>query len=162
MIYSTIDRFGDALAALGAETAFRYVSREMVDVIHDEMIAQYGGLPGLRDANMLESALARPVNMAAYEKTDNAYDMAFRLAATLCGGIARNHPFIDGNKRTAFVAMNVFFGMNGLHFQCDNAEILDMMMSFASGAIEESQFASWLKRHTAQVEQPEDTQGFTP
>lgn len=151
-IYSTIDRFRDALAALGAETAFRYVSREMVDVIHEEMIAQYGGASGLRDENLLESALSRPLQLAAYEKSSDQYDMAFKLAASLCAGITRNHPFLDGNKRTAFVATNVFLDMNGLRLECDDAEILDTMMSFASGTIDDDRFADWMKRHSHPVE----------
>lgn len=147
-IYSMIDRFRDALAALGAETAYRYITREIVDVIHDEMIAQHGGSSGLRDENVLESALARPLNITVYGKTEDPTDMPFKLATSLCAGIARNHPFVDGNKRTAFVSMNVFLGMNGLRLDCDNAEVVDHMMMMASGTLDDEKFSSWLKRNT--------------
>ena len=99
----------------------------MVDAIHTDMLLTHGGLPGLRDADLLESALARPRQRFAYYATA---DLA-TLAAVYGFGLARNHPYSDGNKRVAFVTMAVFLGLNGLKFTAAEAEVVTTMVALA-------------------------------
>lgn len=96
----------------------------------------------MRDATLFESALARPVNLAAYAARD-----ASALAAAYAYGIARNHPFIDGNKRTALVAMELFLVCNGYELIADDADCVVTMIGVAAGTIDETQLAAWVRRH---------------
>ncbi len=109
-----------------------WLLREAVDIFHDEQLAEHGGLPGIKDENALEAALARPVNKAAYENPD-----VFELAAAYLFGIAKNHPFSDGNKRTAFVAAYVFLRMHGWQVEATQGEIIEFVLAVASGEIDE-------------------------
>jgi death on curing protein len=120
----------------------RSVSRLVVDAIHTDMLSTHGGLPGLRDADLLESALARPRQRFAYEPTA---DLA-ALAAAYGFGLARNHPYRDGNKRAAFVAVAVFLGLNGLEFTATEAEVVTSMVALAAGELEENELAEWVRR----------------
>ena len=112
----------------------------MIVAIHDEQLAIHGGSPGIRDIGLLESALDRPRNKWAYESADLA-----QLAAAYGYGIARNHPFIDGNKRTSLLAIYTFLGVNGIDFIVPEAEAAAMMIALAAGEISEESLARWIR-----------------
>jgi death-on-curing protein len=112
--------------------------------IHEEQIAEHGGGEGVRDAGLLESALARPRNAWGYGVTDLC-----ALAAALGHGIARNHPFVDGNKRTAFVAVETFLILNGVELTAGDADCVVAMLDLAASEMSEEEFAGWLRDHTA-------------
>jgi death on curing protein len=111
--------------------------------VHEEQLAEHGGAGGLRDAGLLESALARPANLASYGEPDVA-----DLAAAYGYGVARNHPFIDGNKRTAFVAVELFLALNGHTLVADDANCVLTMLAMAAGHMSEVDFASWIRQHS--------------
>ena len=121
----------------------RWLGRLQVDVAHVETVREHGGLHGVRDENLLESALARPQQLACYGQPDVA-----DLAAAYGCGIARNHPFIDGNKRTAFVAVELFLRLNGQALQAQDSECVLTMLTVADGSLSEPAFATWLRLHT--------------
>jgi death on curing protein len=108
--------------------------------VHDEQLAEHGGAAGTRDEGLFESALARPRHLAAYGEPDVA-----DLAAAHGYGIARNHPFIDGNKRTAFVAVELFLELNDHELTADDAACVLTMLAVAAGDMEESAFAAWIR-----------------
>ena len=122
----------------------RWLSLTVVLAIHSDQIREHGGSLGLRDRGLLESALARPQNLFHYEPESDAC----ALAASYGFGIARNHPFVDGNKRVAFQAMYVFLGLNGLRVQSDEPEVVRMMLALAAGQLDEAGVAEWLRDHT--------------
>jgi death-on-curing protein len=111
--------------------------------IHEEQIREHGGGEGLRDPGLLERALARPRNGWGYGVTDLC-----ALAAALGHGIARNHPFVDGNKRTAFVAVETFLLLNGVALTAPDPDATVAMMDLAAGEMPEAEFADWLRSHT--------------
>jgi death-on-curing protein len=119
-----------------------WLQSEVVVVIHEAQLAEHGGSSGTRDAGLLDSALARPRNLEAYGTPDLA-----ELAAAYAGGIARNHPFVDGNKRTAFVAMATFLGLNGQRLVADDHDCVLAMLAVAAGDIDERSFAAWIRKH---------------
>jgi death-on-curing protein len=121
----------------------RWIAREALIQLHGESIATFGGSLGLRDEALLESALARPRNLFAYEPDA---DIA-RLAACYGVAIAKNHPFVDGNKRAAFLALGVFLMLNGFRLVADQAAATLMMLSVAAGAASEDDLTDWLQRH---------------
>jgi death-on-curing protein len=123
-----------------------WLLREFIVAIHERLVADYGGSPGLRDEGLLESALARPMHLFTYGKPSLA-----ELAAAYAVGIAKNHAFIDGNKRTAFVAAAVFLERNGLHLNASEAEATIAMLRVAESTMTEKQFARWLGEHTSPV-----------
>ncbi len=135
---------------LGSEP--RWVSRLVVDAIQNDMLLTHGGLPGLRDENALESVLARPRQRFTYEP--HQVDLA-ALAAAYGFGLARNHPYHDGNKRVAFMVMAVFLGLNGLTFNASEAEVVTTIVELASGSLDENTLANWIRAHTAK--QPRET-----
>ena len=108
---------------------------------HDESLAMFGGARGLRDAGFLESALARPVNQHHYRPD---LDIA-ELAAAYTFGLAKNHPFVDGNKRTAFLALGLFLAVNGWRLETTQIDAIETMLSLAKGALDESSLASWIR-----------------
>ena len=110
--------------------------------VHEEQLAEHGGAPGTRDAGLLESALARPQHLAAYGEPD-----VVALAAAYGYGIARNHPFVDGNKRTAFVAVELFLALNGFELTADDTDCVLTMLAVASGDLAEDDFAAWIRGH---------------
>ncbi len=114
----------------------------VVRAVHEEQLAEHGGAPGTHDAGLLESALARPQHLAAYGEPDVA-----ALAAAYGYGIARNHPFVDGNKRTAFVAMELFLAINGFDLLADDADCVLTMLAVAAGDLSEDDFAAWIRTH---------------
>lgn len=121
-------------------TAWRWIDRTVLIAIHDMQLAEHGGGAGLRDGNLLESALAKPENLAAYGNPDVA-----ALAAAYGYGISRNHAFIDGNKRTALVAAELFLQLNGWRLVVDDADCVLTMLLVATGDITEDAFADWLR-----------------
>ena len=122
-----------------------WVGVETALAIHEEQIGEHGGGEGVRDRGLLESAMARPRNAWGYGVTDLC-----ALAATLGHGIARNHPFVDGNKRTAFVVVETFLILNGAELGASDAESVVAMLDLAAGEMTEDEFADWLRAHTAQ------------
>jgi death-on-curing protein len=123
-----------------------WLSSELILAIHDEQLAEHGGSTGLRDAGLLDSALARPLNRAGYTEPDIA-----ELAAVYALGITRNHPFIDGNKRTAFVAMELFLRLNACLFTVGDAEAVVMFLAMAAGELPDDEFTAWVRLHTVTV-----------
>ncbi len=123
--------------------AWVWISDDVVFAIHEAQLAEHGGITGIRDAGLLSSALARPLNLESYGKD---VDVA-SLAAAYAFGIARNHPFLDGNKRTAFVVMELFLELNGWILKAGDADCIAMMMSLASGDLSKSALVAWLRKH---------------
>jgi death-on-curing protein len=121
-------------------TAWRWVDPEVAYAVHDRQLAEHGGLDGLRDRGAVDSALARPQTLAAYGTPDAADP-----AAAYAWGIARNHGFADGNKRTAWVIARLFLADNGHRLRFDPAEAVRVMEALAAGTLEESQLAAWFR-----------------
>ena len=120
-------------------TAYRWLSLAMVSALHRESIARFGGSDGIRDAGLLESALARAQNRVAYDTGATV----FALAADYCLGIAGNHPFVDGNKRTAILAAATFLSLNGYAFDPPETSIVQMIVGLAAGEVEAEALARW-------------------
>ena len=121
-------------------TTWRWIDRTVLIAIHDMQLAEHGGGAGLRDGNLLESALAKPENLAAYGSPDAA-----ALAAAYGYGISRNHAFIDGNKRTALVAAELFLQLNGWRLVVDDADCVLTMLAVAAGDMSEPDFTDWVR-----------------
>jgi death-on-curing protein len=119
-----------------------WVRQDVVLALHDEQIAEHGGLSGIRDPALVESALARPLNLAAYGEPDAA-----DLAAAYAFGLARNHPFADGNKRSAAVVALTFLLLNDVAFEITEAELVVMTMALAAGDLSEEEVARWFRDH---------------
>ena len=119
-----------------------WVQRGVVLMAHDEALAAHGGASGVRDMGLLESAMARPQNQFAYGETDAA-----ALAAAYAFGIVRNHPFVDGNKRTAFMTAVLFLERNGLRFVSSEVDATLKTLSLAASEIDEAEFAAWLREN---------------
>ena len=118
----------------------RWLDVSIVIDIHAEQLALFGGPDGVRDVGLLESALARPQNKFGYGKSDLA-----ALAAAYAFGIARNHPFVDGNKRAAFASMIVFLGLNGIDFDVPPQAATAIILSLAAGEVSEESLARWIR-----------------
>lgn len=123
-------------------TSPTWINPRVLRAIHEEQLAEHGGAPGVRDEGLLESALARPQQLAAYGQPDIA-----DLAAAYGYGIARNHPFVDGNKRTAFVAVELFLALNQLALTADDSFCLLTTLALAAGELSEADFAAWVRAH---------------
>ncbi|MBR0958151.1 type II toxin-antitoxin system death-on-curing family toxin [Bradyrhizobium japonicum] len=117
-----------------------WLTRRIIIAIHDEQLAIHGGASGLRDEGMLESALDRPRNKWSYENADLA-----ELAAAYAFGIARNHPLVDGNKRTSLLALYTFLGVNGVDFVVPEAEAAAIILSLAAGEVSEESLTRWIR-----------------
>jgi death-on-curing protein len=122
----------------------RWLTAKAVEAIHEELVARYGGVSGVCDAGLLASAVARPENLAAYGRTTSVAS----LAAAYAWGLLRNHPFADGNKRSALAAMVVFLELNGWDLGCSEAEEAAMVLRAAAGEITEHAWTEWV-RHGA-------------
>ena len=122
----------------------RWLEVDLVLAIHDMQIAEHGGGAGVRDPGLLESALTRPLNLAAYGAPETC-----ALAAAYAFGIARNHPFIDGNKRTALVACELFLDLNGVELKADDAACVAMFLNLAAGDVSEETLTDWLRANSA-------------
>lgn len=120
----------------------RWVDKRALLLLHGESLAEHGGLLGLRDEGLLESALARPLNLAAYGMPDIA-----GLAAAYGAGLAQNHPFVDGNKRAAFLAIGLFLALNGYRLAATQLDATRTMLALAAGEIDESALTAWLRQH---------------
>ena len=122
---------------------WHWIDRRALDLLHDESLATHGGASGLRDEGLLESALARPLNLVAYGSPE-----VWDLAAAYGVGLAKNHAFVDGNKRAAFLAVGLFLVLNGYRLTASQADATLTMLAVASGQMEEATFARWLREHT--------------
>jgi death on curing protein len=122
---------------------WRWIDRRALLLLHDESIAEHGGAPGIRDEGLLDLALARPLNLAAYGEPDLA-----DLAASFGVGLAKNHPFVDGNKRAAFLAVGLFLALHRHRLETSQAEATVVMLDVAAGTLDEPAFAAWLRAHT--------------
>lgn len=126
---------------------FIWVLDEVVVALHDEQLAQHGGLSGIRDFGAVTSALARPRNLASYE---NCEDIS-QLAAAYAYGIARNHGFSDGNKRTALVTADLFLMLNGYELKSSPADNVFAILGIAAGTLSEAEFVSWVRNNIQPV-----------
>ncbi len=124
-----------------------WISEELVLAIHNRQLAEHGGMAGVRDAGMLSSALARPRHLFAFEGDE--VDMA-RLAASYAFGIAKNHLFLDGNKRTAHVVYRTFLSLNKVQFSAPQTEKYFKMLKIAEGNISEEEFADWIRNNSVE------------
>ena len=122
---------------------WRWLETDELAAIHNELIAEFGGPPGLRDRALLESAAARPKHLGSYEDPS-----AFELTAAYAFGVARNHPFVDGNKRTALVAAFTFLELNGWAVQVEEPAAVLVFLDLAAGKLEEKQLALWLEKNS--------------
>ncbi len=119
-----------------------WIDRNVVLVMHDELLFEFGGASGIRDEALLDSALARPQNLFLYETPD-----LFGLAAAYIHGIVRNHPFVDGNKRTGYVVGGIFLERNGKILMASEAEATAIILDLASRKIKEEELAAWLRKN---------------
>lgn len=119
-----------------------WIDPEILLIAHDEQLVEHGGASGIRDRGLLESALARPQNLAAYGKPDAA-----ALAAAYAYGLAKNHAFVDGNKRTALIALEYFLELNGFVLTADDAQCVLVILSIAAGSLTEEELADWTRHH---------------
>ena len=124
-----------------------WVRRDVLELLHDESIAEHGGASGLRDSGLFESALARPKNLLLYEGIE---DIA-RLVACYAFGLAKNHAFVDGNKRVAFIAAGLFLRLNGLRLLADQVDATLTFLSLAAGTIDEQQLAEWIRKNSVSL-----------
>ena len=123
---------------------WRWLNAAVLQAVHQEQLAEHGGGAGTRDEGLFESALGRPQNLALYGDPD-----LFDLAAAYAVALAKNHPFIDGNKRTAYVAMELFLTLNGAELTADDASATLTQLAVAAGDIDEPALAQWLREHSA-------------
>ena len=124
--------------------SWRWVDQQLLLILHDESLAEHGGASGLRDEGLLDSALARPLNLLACGEPDAA-----DLAASYGLGLAKNHAFVDGNKRAAFLAVGLFLALNGYRLNASQADATLTVMSLAAGEIDEAEFARWIRANSA-------------
>jgi death-on-curing protein len=120
-----------------------WLTREEVLAFHEEQLREHGGLAGVRDGNSLESALARPLNLFLHEQPD-----LYALAATYTHGIAKNHPFNDGNKRAAFISAYVFLALNGIELALTEEKAVEIMLALAAGKLNQNGFADCLRKNS--------------
>ncbi|EWY40515.1 death-on-curing protein [Skermanella stibiiresistens SB22] len=116
---------------------------------HDELLAEHGGTPGIRDLGALEASMARPYQLIAY--ADERLTI-FDLAAALCASICRSRPFIDGNKRAAFLALGLALGLNGFELDTTEREAADRVLNLASGSLPEQEFRDWVADHSYAID----------
>ncbi|MSQ52283.1 MAG: type II toxin-antitoxin system death-on-curing family toxin [Betaproteobacteria bacterium] len=117
-----------------------WISKAALPLLHGEALAEHGGASGIRDEGLFESALARPENLAAYEDPDFA-----ALAAAYGIGLAKNHAFVDGNKRVAFIAVGLFLALNGYRLTASQIDATQTMLAVAAGNLSETEFAGWIR-----------------
>ncbi len=123
---------------------WRWVDKRLLLVLHDESLALHGGLSGIRDEGLLDSALARPEHLAVYGQPDIA-----DLAASYGVGLAKNHPFVDGNKRAAFLAVGLFLMINGRKLTASQVDATLTILAVAAGEMEEAGLAEWVRQNSA-------------
>lgn len=125
-----------------------WLSRMVVDAVHHDQLREHGGLPGIRDENVLESALARPRQQWHY---DNEKADIPSLAAAYAFGLVTNHPYRDGNKRIGFLAMVTFLGINSYDLDAADADVVDEIRALASGDVREAELAEWIRNHSRRL-----------
>jgi len=123
-------------------TDWTWIDRDVLLAAHDEQLQEHGGATGIRDEGLFESALAKPQNLAACGEPDAA-----ALTASYAFGLAKNHAFVDGNKRIALVALELFVELNGFTLVADDTQCVIVILSLASGAFSENDLAEWVRRH---------------
>jgi death-on-curing protein len=123
----------------------RWLSRVVVDAIHSDQLREHGGLRGIRDENVLESALARPKQKWHYAENR---DLA-SLAAAYGFGLVKNHPYRDGNKRIGFLAIVTFLGVNGYNFSATDVDVVTEVLALADGRVSEAELADWIRLHSS-------------
>ncbi len=121
---------------------WRWIDKQALLLLHDESLAEHGGAAGIRDEGLLDSALARPLNLNAYGTPDFA-----DLAASYAIGLAKNHAFVDGNKRAAFLVTGLFLHLNGYRLKVSQVDATLTILAIASGEMDETAFADWLRKH---------------
>lgn len=121
-----------------------WLTQQMILAIHEDLISSYGGLSGVRDSGLLSASLARPRHRFSYQQEVSLLELAAAYGFAFC----KNHPFVDGNKRTAFMAMYVFLGLNGYGFTAPEPEVVLVMEGVASGEIDENALQVWLAKYT--------------
>lgn len=121
---------------------WRWVDKQALLLLHADSLAEHGGAAGLRDEGLFDSALARPLNLAAYLEPD-----LFALAASYGVGLAKNHAFVDGNKRAAFLAVGLFLALNGYRLSASQVDATTTMLAVAAGTLDEAAFAAWIRGH---------------
>jgi death-on-curing protein len=126
-----------------------WIEASIASAVHDRQLAEHGGGDGIRDPGALESALARPRNLAAYGQPDAA-----ALAASYAFGIARNHPFVDGNKRTAWVLARLFLAVNGRSIQFERQDAVRTMLALAAGQLSDDELAIWFRERILEAGAP--------
>jgi death-on-curing protein len=122
-----------------------WLNRVVVDAIHNDQLREHGGLPGIRDENALESALARPQQKPHYADRIDVPG----LAAAYAFGLVRNHPYRDGNKRIGFLTMVTFLGVNGYEFSATDADVVAEILALAEGTVSEEALADWVRQHSS-------------
>ncbi|MFG6415297.1 type II toxin-antitoxin system death-on-curing family toxin [Roseateles sp. DC23W] len=125
---------------------WHWLNADVLRAIHHEQLAEHRGATGIRDEGLFESAVTRPRNLVAYGQPD-----VFELAAAYAVGLAKNHPFIDGNRRTAYVAMELFLSLNGLELLANDADCVITMLGVAASEISESELADWLRQQAEPI-----------
>lgn len=123
---------------------WRWIDKQLLVTLHDESLSLHGGASGIRDEGLLDSAMARAQNLEHYGEPDCA-----ALAAAYGVGLAKNHPFVDGNKRAAFLAVGLFLMMNGYRLTATQVDATLTVLAVAAGEMEETAFADWIRRHSA-------------
>jgi death-on-curing protein len=124
---------------------FRWIDKQLLVTLHDESLALHGGASGIRDEGLLDSALNRAVNLVMYGSPDFA-----ELAAAYGVGLAKNHAFVDGNKRAAFLSVGLFLGLNGYKLKATQVDATLTMLAVAAGEIDEQNFAAWIRKNVVQ------------
>ena len=127
---------------------WRWLKEEVIIAVHDEQLVEHGGAEGVRDSGLLSSALARPKNLDGYEMPS-----VFDLAAAYATGNVRDHPFVDGNKRTGFLAAYMFLALNGWELDAPEANAAAVILELAAGKVDEAQFSVWLKENSVKIPQ---------
>ena len=122
----------------------KWVTEDIIVAVHTDQVKEHGGSHGLRDANALASALARPANKFQYQKDIDIFD----LAAAYGFGLCKNHPFVDGNKRVSFQSMYIFLGINGFRLAASEESVVEVMLSLATGGTNESRLSEWLRANS--------------
>jgi death-on-curing protein len=122
----------------------RWIAKKALLLLHEESLAAFGGARGLRDEGLLDSALARPQNAYAYKPKNKIAD----LAASYGFGLAKNHPFVDGNKRAAFLSIGLFLAINGYRLKADQVDAIQTMLALASGELDEAGLSAWITRNS--------------
>ncbi len=124
----------------------KWISKKALLLLHEESLSRFGGARGLKDEGLLDSALARPQNLLAYNPEADLFD----LAASYAFGLGRNHAFIDGNKRAAFLSIGVFLRINGYDLKADQVDAIETIMALAAGKIDEKDIAAWIRKNASE------------